>query len=71
MRGALQLRRDLLPRGVKGDVVRRRVQCLRVVLELPEAAVAVETQECSHRAGRMIMVDVRGGRGLQIAQSPP
>jgi len=36
----------------------------RVVLELAEAAVAVEAEQRSDSASRMIMIDVRGRRGL-------
>jgi ABC-type transporter lipoprotein component MlaA len=36
----------------------------RVVLELPEAAIAVEAEQSSNSPGRMIVIDVLGRSGL-------
>jgi hypothetical protein len=40
------------------DVEHGHLQDRRIVLELPEPAVAVEAQEGSHGTGRMIMINM-------------
>jgi hypothetical protein len=49
---------------VELDVVGRRVEQQRIVPELAEPSVAVETQESSHRAGLVVVIDVNRGRRL-------
>jgi hypothetical protein len=55
---------------VRLEVASGGAQYGRIVPELPEAAVAVETQEAPEGAGRMIMVDVRR-RGCSADAAQP
>jgi hypothetical protein len=58
-----------LPRG-SFQVRDRFGEELRVVPELPEAAVAVEAQYPAHPAGAMIVIDVLGSGAPAMAQRP-
>jgi hypothetical protein len=58
-----------VPRGSL-QVLDRTGQELRIVPELPQAAVAVEAQYPAHPPGAMIVIDVFGVRRATVEAEP-
>jgi hypothetical protein len=67
---AVEFRGDLLPGGMEGDVVGRRVQGLWVVLELAQSTVAVETEQSPHSPSCVVVVDMDSRRRLADRTKP-